>query len=405
MNKAASEGLSLWRESYAGGYPELKGEIDVDVAVIGAGISGLSAAYLLKKAGKTVAVIDKDTVGGGTTGRTTGKVTSQHGLIYSKLINTIGEKDAKLYASANEAVIAQIERIIRAEDIDCQWQRRDNYVFTANSGRIDQFREEATDAASLDLPAEFVTETGLPFEVSAAVRFRRQASINAQKYVNGLARTIDGGGSFVFEHTSASGIRDGDPAVVTTDHGKIVAEDIIVATNVPTWPLMARAAYCVFEYPTESYIVAGRGKNLPDGMYISPDPGHYSILPIGSGDDATVLIGGESHLSGLRGNVDGRYEKLSSYAKTHFGVDHVSHRWSDRDYIAYDEVPLVGKVYSWSKHLYLVTALKKWGLTGGTVAGVILRDKILGSYNRFAYVFHSPRIEAVAAIPRKLIGK
>ncbi len=392
---------SLWRDAYPGPlYPELKGELRVDVAIVGAGITGLTSAYLLKRAGFTVAVLDKDSVGGGTTGRTTGKVTAQHGLIYSYLHKKLGAKDAALYGEANQNAVKKVIQIISQEKIECDLAQSDNYVFTADVKQVKNFKQEAEAAASLGLPASFTSVTSLPFEIAGAVKFSDQASISSQKYLNGLAKAIDGNGSYVFENSNVTGIRDGKLCRVKTKDGTVYAKDVVVATNVPTLPLMARGGYCMLEYPTESYIVAGLlDKNLP-GMYISPDNDHYSILPVNFNDRRYLLIGGGGHVSGMRLGRASHFERLAAYAKQHFGITTFTNNWSDRDYVAYDKVPLIGKLYPWSKHVYVGTAFKKWGLSGGTAAAMILTDLIAGKKNKYAHVFTPQRLRPIASIPR-----
>lgn len=394
---------SLWRESYQESlYPRLNRNLKVDVAVIGAGITGLTAAYLLKQTGRTVAVVEKASVGSGTSGRTTGKVTYQHGLIYSTLQRRLGTGTARVYAEANRAAFDKVASIIRRRKISCGWQRDDNYVFTTDREQVGRFKREAKVALGLGLPADFTTAAPLPFPIRGAVRFRDQAKFNAQEYLLGLASWIDGEGSHVFENSLVHDIKDGSPATIRTASGKITARDIIVATNVPTLPLLARGTYCLVEYPQESYIVAGRLRKPLDGMYISPDKRNYSILPVTVGDKDYVLIGGEGHLSGLRISTRLRYRRLAAYARERFGVKHITHRWSDRDYMAYDDMPVIGKVYPHSKHLYTASAFRKWGLTNGTAAAMILCDTICGEDNPWAATFNPHRPKIAASIPHAI---
>jgi glycine/D-amino acid oxidase-like deaminating enzyme len=308
-----------------------------------------------------------------------------------------------MYAEANQSAVEQVEAIIKRERIDCDWARDDNYVYTADPSQIQAIKQEAQTAASLGLPATFETATPLPFDVLAAVKFASQGKMNTQKYVLGLAGAVDGGGSYVFEHSKVIGIREGRPGRVRTSKGTVRASHIIVATNVPTLPLVARGAYCFKEYPTESYIVAGRLERDLPGMYISPDKEHYSILPLTVGQQRMLLIGGEGHLSGGKWNHHTRYQRLADYAQKHFGVSEILNRWSDRDYLVYDNIPLVGRLYPWSKELYVATGFLKWGLSNGTVSGMILSDLIQGKPNPWAETFDSNRMKPVASIPRAVM--
>lgn len=395
---------SLWREASPGPiYPSLKGEIYVDVVIVGAGITGLTTAYLMKRRGLRVAVLEKDTVGGGTTGRTTGKVTSQHSLSYVELGRTLGTRHVQVYAEANQTAVDLVEKIIQKEKIDCDWGRADNYVFTDDPKRVNQFKAEAAYAKSCGLPAEFVSETPLPFKIKGAVKFRDQGKMSAQKYVQGLAKLVDGEESHVFEGSNANFLHDGQPCIVSTRKGKVFAKHIVVATNVPTLPLIARGSYCFLEYPTESYIIAAPFDGKLDGMYISPDKKHYSILPINFNDQNYILIGGGGHVSGLRISKKLRYQRLAKYAEKHFGITEISHKWADRDYIAYDKVPLIGPMYPWSKHMYVGSAFKKWGLSNGTVAAIILTDMIGGKENNWSETFSPQRLRPLKYIPKSVL--
>jgi len=393
---------SYWQSSVsAPAYPALTEDLEADVAIVGGGIAGLTAAYLLKRSGLRVALLEKNTIGSGTTSHTTGKLTSQHNLVYEDLEKQLGERTARIYAEANQAAVEEITQIIKKEKIACEFAVDDSYVYTTDPDKVGQFKAEAKVAAKLGLPATFETRLALPFTIQAAVKFANQAKFNTQKYVLGLAAVVNGGGSYVFEHSNVTGFHDGVPASVKTKTGTVTAKDVIVATKIPAAPLIARGAYAALEHPHTSYIVAGKFRGELKGMYISPDKAHYSILPIGYEKEQLLLIGGEHHTPGL-GIPRKRYQRLADYAEKYFGVSSISYHWKGMDYIAYDNVPLVGKVYPWSKHLYTATGFKKWGLSTSMVAGMILRDTINGKANSWTPVFNSMRLKPVASIPHAL---
>jgi glycine/D-amino acid oxidase-like deaminating enzyme len=400
MLKLPQKEISYWQNSAtAPSYPTLTEDLEADVIVVGGGIAGLTAAYLLKRSGLTVVVLEKHTIGSGTTSHTTGKLTSQHNLVYGHLAKQLGEKTAKIYAEANQAAVEKTIRIIKKEKIDCELEIDDNYVYTTDFNQVPQFKVEAKLAAKFGLPATFETKLALPFKIRAAVKFTGQAKFNTQKYVLGLAALVNGGGSYIFEHSNVTGFHDGMPASVRTKTGTVTAKNVIVATKIPAAPLIARGAYAALERPHTSYIVAGRLEGKLKGMYISPDKAHYSILPISYEKGQLLLIGGEHHTPGF-GNPRKRYRRLADYAEKHFGVSSIAYHWKGMDYIAYDDVPLIGKVYPWSKHTYTATGFKKWGLSTSMVAGIILRDEINGHENSWAPTFNSMRLKPVASIPR-----
>lgn len=392
---------SYWRDAYTmSEYSPLNMDMETDVAIVGAGITGLTAAYLLKQSGYRVIVLEKRTIGAGTSGRTTGKVTSQHNIIYTNLQKQHGTKAARIYGQTNQSALNQVISIVEKEKMTDVLNRQDNYVYTDDPKLVDQFKKEAQIAAALDLPASIEMNVNLPFNITAAVKFQGQAYIHSQKYLLGIARAIDGNGSYIFENSNVTTIRDGNPGHIRANRSQVNAKQIIIATNVPTFPTAARAGYCVHEYPTESYIIAGRPKGTYAGMYISPDKNHYSILPVDTSGGQMLLVGGEGHISGLRLNKKMRYRKLAKYAEKHFGITKIDYYWSDRDYSAYDGIPLVGKLYPWSKNVYVATAYGKWGLTNGTAAAMILADSIRGIDNPAASLFSPHRTSTVTSIPR-----
>lgn len=403
------KGCSYWMDSSSDeGYPKLKDDIEADVAIIGGGIAGLSSAYLLKQTGLKVVVLERNTIGSGTTGYTTGKVTSQHGLVYAGLKKRFGAKVARTYGEANQAGLAKIKEIIAKEKIESDWRDEHNYVFTEDAARIAEIKHEAKVAESLGLPASFEEETPLPFPVKGAVRFADQGTFHSRKYLLGLAKAIDGDGSYIFEHTEAEDFHDSRPAIVNTGEGSVRAKHIIVATMVPR-PIGAHTAYGLVEYPLTSYIVATHTDMDFRGMYISTDAPRFSILPVISGDDRLLLVGGLGHLPGTA-KANPRYERLFDYAKNRFDATPTKYRWAAWDYLSYDDIPLIGKLYPWSKNVYVASGFMKWGLTTGTVAGMILRDLITDTSNSWASTFDSTRLSTIASMPRflaslpKLIG-
>ena len=382
--------LSLWAATGgAATYAPLAASLDVDVAVIGGGIAGLTAALALKRAGQTVAVLEAARVGTGVTGNTTGKVTSLHRLAYSELAARHGAGTAATYGQANEAAIEHIAGVVAAEGIDCGFRRVANYTYAESAAALALVREEAALAARLGLPASFTTDVPLPFAVLGAVRFDGQAQIHALRYVQGLARAVNGDGSFVFEESPATGFRDGSPAVVDSERGSVRAKDIIVATNLPFGDNGFFAERC---YAHRSYIVAARSAAAPlDATFVSVDEPMRSILTVDVGDATYVLAGGEGHPAAESVDSAERYGRLAAFARDRLGAGDIAFRWSTQDAMPADGLPYVGLLTPESRHVHVITGLRKWGLTNGTAAALILRDTLCGGDNPWAAVFDSTR--------------
>lgn len=394
-----SKGTSLWLyTAEIVEYPALERDFDIEVAVIGAGIAGLTTAYMLKKRGVKVAVFEKYRIGDSVSGHTTAKVTSQHGQTYSQFIEKFGYDDARVYAEANQAAIGQIEEIIRAENIDCDWRREDNYVFTDKVDEVDSLKQEAEDAARLGLPVSFETSMPLGVEMQGAVRFKNQATFHILKYLHGLARAIQGDGCYVFEQTKATLVNDGDQCTFRTPGGRVTARQVVLATNVPS-SIKDHAAYGLLEYPTRSYLIAGRTDQEIPGMYINTGNPTRSILPTIINGERWLLVGGEGHFVGMSGPAKDRYKILADYARAHFDLMDITYNWSTWDYVAYDHMPLIGKLYSFSKNLYTATGFRKWGMTNGTVAAMILTDLLTEKENAWAHTFRSTRLSALTSLP------
>ncbi|MDQ0076552.1 FAD-dependent oxidoreductase [Arthrobacter oryzae] len=386
----AGKFASLWAATSAStSYAALNADLEVDVAVIGGGIAGLTAALALKRAGQTVAVLEAARVGTGVTGNTTGKVTSLHRLAYTELAGRHGAEAARIYGQANEAAIQHVAGTVTEEGIDCGFRRVSNYTYAESEATLDLVREEAALAARLGLPASFTTEVPLPFAVKGAVRFGDQAQIHALRYVQGLARAVDGDGSFVFEESPATGFRDGTPAVADTERGSVRAREIIVATNMPIEDRGIFAERC---YLHRSYIVAARSDLPPlDSTFLSLDEPMRSILTIELDGTSYVLTGGEGHPASERSDSAERYRRLSSFARDRLGADEIVYRWSTQDAMPADGLPYVGPMSPDSRHIHVITGLRKWGLTNGTAAALILRDTLCGRSNPWAAVFDSTR--------------
>jgi len=384
------EPRSLWlATAVSTNFPELRGTVEVDVAVIGGGVAGLTSALALKRSGHSVAVLEAGRIGTGVTGHTTGKVTSLHRLAYTDLQRSHGASPARTYGLANQAAVEYIAGVVAAEDISCGFRRVANYTFASSYKALPQVRAEARLAATFGLPATFTTEVPLPFPVAGAVRFDDQAQIHAVQYLQGLAGAVDGGGSFVFERTRALELREDTSVTVEAGNGTVLAREAIVATNVPFGDHGRFGALC---QPHRSYIVAVAIDTPPlDATFISADEPMRSLLTVHLNGVTYLLAGGEGHAAGEGVDPALRHASLVSYARRQFQAGGVAYRWSTQDAMPQDGLPYVGPLNPDSRHAFVITGLRKWGLTNGTAAALMLADRIDGTPNEWAPVFDSNR--------------
>jgi glycine/D-amino acid oxidase-like deaminating enzyme/nitrite reductase/ring-hydroxylating ferredoxin subunit len=372
-------------------YPALTEGISVDVAVVGAGITGVTAAVLLKRAGKTVALIEAKRIVEGATGYTTAKVTAGHGSGYSKIRKGFGEEGTRTYAQANEAALERIAQFVDEDAIDCDFERRTNYVYAESQDEVAQLRQEAEVERQAGLATTLVDETPLPFPVAAALKLENQAQFHPRKYLLALAESIPGDGSHVFEWTRVTGVKHGEPCEVETDRGVLRAPDVILATHLP---ILDRGLFFAKAYPHRSYAVAapiGDGSD-PEGMYINAGTPTRSVRTLRDGDRVLIQVGGNGHKVAEEEDTPARYDQLEEFLHEHWPAGEVEYRWSTQDYMPHDQVPYVGRLQRRSEHILVATGFNKWGMTNGTAAAMILSDAILGRENPWAELFDSKRL-------------
>jgi glycine/D-amino acid oxidase-like deaminating enzyme/nitrite reductase/ring-hydroxylating ferredoxin subunit len=388
--------LSYWVGSTGeSSYPPLAGDVTVDVAVLGAGIVGVTTAYMLQRAGLSVALVEMDRVARGASGYTTAKLTSGHGLIYSELEKRHGGATARSYALANEEGLALIRRIVEQEEIDCDLETKTNYVYASASGAASDIHEEVEAARRAGLPVEELGELQLPYEVAAAVGLPGQAQFHPRKYLLALTERVAAAGGRVYEETRVTDVVEGEGCRVVTARGDVLAEHVVVATH---YPFLDRALLFPRVHPKRSYAVAGPVPvgRLIDGMFISSDQPTRSLRTIPDGGRTLLMVGGEGHDVGEDSDTESRYRNLERWAGEHFGMSEFPYRWSTQDGVSVDHVPYVG-TYHGSERVRIATAFGKWGFTNGTIAAQVMTDDIAGAPNEFAGLYDPKRFPVKAS--------
>jgi len=395
--------ISFWMASTPTiDYPTLDKDLKVDVAIVGGGITGILCAYLLNKKGVKTIIVEADRILQGTTGHTTAKITSQHGLIYSKIKNKISGEMAKQYADANESAIRMIEKIAKESNIECDFVPQSAYVYTLQDEYADKIRDEAAVASSLGIKAAYLDEVPLPFVVKASVRFDDQAQFHPRKFLLALAKEITDSGTQIFEHSRIVNIEEDKNQVLITNHGKkIVAEKVIIASHYPFYN--KHGLYFTRIYPERSYVLAIKAKeNYPGGMYITAEDPGRSLRSQPSDNGELIFVGGEHHKTGQGEDTVRHYGALEQFANETFTVEDIPYRWSTQDCMTLDELPYVGHFTSDTPNLYIATGYGKWGMTNSMASSMILSDLIVFGESAWQDVYNPSR-HTIAASAKNFV--
>lgn len=396
----------IWRENIV--IPErqkAEGFLEREVVVIGAGMTGLLTAYHLQSRGKQVAVLEAGRIAGGQTGRTTAKITSQHGMFYHDLTDHIGFEQAELYARANQEAIDAYQDLIEERRIDCDFLRLPSYLYSTENE--DLLRQEAEAAKSLGLAADMASVSELPFPTKGAVRFAGQARFHPLKFVRALAEELE-----IYENTPVKRVRGNS---VCFDGGMVSAQAVIFATHYPI--LNFPGMYFLRQHQERSYVLALSGCGRLKGMYYSADADGLSFRSAGD----ILLLGGNSHRTG-KNAVGGAYAGLEAAAREYYKDSRVVCRWSAQDCMPHDEIPFVGRyscltgnkerretgenrhssgcrrgIFTGYGNWYVATGYKKWGMSSAMAASLLLADLVTGRDNPYEKLFTPQRLHMRAA--------
>ena len=363
--------ISLWNETVQlPKFPRLERELRTDVLIIGGGLTGLLCAWMLTRADVDCTLVEAGRICGGVSGNTTAKITTQHGLLYHKLIREFGTEKAKLYWAANHAALQRYLELSR--EIDCDLEKKSSYVYsTASPWKLEQ---ELAACQTLGIPCGYVKDIPLPIKTVGGVCFPNQAQFHPLKFAAGLVGKLN-----IFENTP---VRAFDGRHVITPRCGITASRIIVATHFPIFN--KHGAYFMKMYQHRSYVTALKGAPIPDGMYVDESSAGLSFR--GWGD--RLLLGGGSHRTGKRG---GAWRELEDFAARHYPGAQETARWAAQDCMTLDGVPYIGEYSPATPDLYVATGFNKWGMTSAMIAAESLCDMVLGRQNDYAEVFAPSR--------------
>ena len=339
----------------------------------------------------------------GVTGYTTAKLTAGHGLVYADLIDRFGERRARIYAESNQRAVERVGEIAAELGIDCDLEHGSNYVYGESAGEAERIRREVDAAQRLGLPATFVSETPLPYEVAGAIRLDHQAQFHPRKYLLPLAGAVERAGGRIFEETRALGVDEGSPCEVRTTRGSLRARDVVLASHIP---FLDRGLFFAKVHPHRSYALTARvdPARIPDGMFLNAGTPTRSVRSVAHDSGRLLLVGGDGHKPGEETDTERRYRNLEDFARRFDAEAEVTHTWSTQDYLSVDKVPYVGRLTRRSRHVYVATGFGKWGMSNGTVAATILADLVLGRENGWLELYDAKRIEPKASA-RKFVSE
>jgi glycine/D-amino acid oxidase-like deaminating enzyme/nitrite reductase/ring-hydroxylating ferredoxin subunit len=368
---------SYWVDTVnAPDYTALTGDQRCDIAVVGAGFTGITTALLLAKTGAKVAVVEADRVGMGTSGRSTVKVTTQHGL----KLNTLGEKKASGYYKANEEGFYKIAKLIKEYNIDCDYETLPSYVYTRDEEDFDAMEKEERLYEKLDIDGYVTEETGLPFEVKRAIVMYNQAQFHPLKYLYALAGELVKAGGKIYEHTRAVDFERKDMCAVKTERGTLTAQAAIFATN---YPLVDFPGLFFLKLHQErSYAICTDAGSLDvDGMYINVREPINSVRMFSEdGKKKLILVGCGHRTSKEHDDITG-YDRLKDFLKNDYAQagQETEYEWAAQDSCALDGMPYVGSIYNKAPNVYVATGYEKWGVTNSAAAAMMLSDDIAGT--------------------------
>jgi glycine/D-amino acid oxidase-like deaminating enzyme/nitrite reductase/ring-hydroxylating ferredoxin subunit len=388
-----AEHRSYWNATApASGYPALRGDLEVDVAIIGGGIVGVTAARLLRDKGLKVALVEARRIGEGVTGKSTAKITSQHNIAYTIIEKKFGTEGARRYADANETGLKTIQALAERHGIECMLETRPAFTWTRDPDEVTRIEREAELAARLGLPASLTRDTGLPFAVLAAMRWDDQAQFHPTRYLKGLAASLPGEGCHVFE---GSRVTDWDPHRVQTEAGSIRARHVVMATHLP---LGKTGLFFAENFPHMHPVIMGHVEpsRVPPGMYINAEAPHLSVR--GHRDETGqdwLIFAGPKFRHGHVEEERESFDELERFAFSHFGVS-PAWRWTNEDYTPMDHAPFIGWSSSLGQGYLVATGFNAWGITTGTAAAILITDLIDGKENDWLKLFDATRVKPIA---------
>lgn len=373
-------------------FASLNESIRTDIVIVGGGIVGITAAYLLRNSGRSVTVLEGGRLLHGTTGYTTAKLSAQHGLIYDELISTFSEQQAGDYYEANRKAMDWVKQLVDEYGIDCGFETRPAYLYSESTKGEEQIEKEYEAYQKIGIPgATLTTETDLPFPIRKALRLDDQYQFHPVYFLSALVKEAQEAGVTFYENSRAKTVHMPSQVELVSGH-KVDAQQVLVTSHFPFNDF--EGLYFSRMRVERSYAMTLRGNIQEDlGMYINVESPTRSIRSVlDTSGERLLQIGGEGHVSGRHeDNTRNNYAKLRDFAGEHFGTTEVTHNWSSQDLLPLDHLPYIGQMVTGMPHVFVATGFSKWGMSNGIAAAHILHDLALDRTNPYEELFSPTR--------------
>ena len=372
-------------------YPTLNDHVQADVCIIGGGITGVTTALQLAKAGKKVVLLEAKTLGAGTTGASSNHLNTQIDFSYHNVQKNFDDETARIVMESRVKGIDYIENNVQQYGIGCDFKRVDGFLYAEEEGQLDTLEKEYKAVLAVGLQASKTQEVALPFPVKMAIQFENQAQFNSLEYIRGIGRELQQLGCQIFENSQVIDYEK-DDHLIKTENGSVSARQLVYATHLPIFinPHQTTSP------PYRSYMIAAKVNNYPaEGLYWDMyDPYHYTRLYEKDGQQ-WLVVGGADHKTGHDDHEEDYYQQLEDYLRQRYQVQEVGYRWSSQYYEPADGLPYIG--LSPFEDTYMATGFSGDGLIYGTIAGIIISDMILGKENEWLKAYDARRFKPVAS--------
>jgi glycine/D-amino acid oxidase-like deaminating enzyme/nitrite reductase/ring-hydroxylating ferredoxin subunit len=387
----------VWAEVEPPQFGNLTSDVSTDVCIVGAGIAGLTTAYLLSKARKKVVVLDDGPIVSGMTQVTTAHLSNAIDDRFTKIEKWHGERGAFLAAESHGAAINCIESIAKELKIDCDFRRLDGYLFLAPGDDRDLLDEELAAARRAGLMAEMVTRAPLDYDTGPAIRFPNQGRFHPLKHLSAVSRAIKENGGQIFTQSHVEKVEGGKEAKVKVGNHHVRADAIVVATNTPINDMFAIHTK---QAPYMTYVIGARvpKNSITDALYWDTLEAYHYVRLQPMDDHDVLIVGGEDHKTGQADDTTLRHARLESWSRARFPMmEQIEYTWAGQVMETIDGLAFIGRNPGDTENVFIATGDSGMGITHGTIAGMLLTDLILGKKNPWESLYDASRKPVRAA--------